>query len=166
MKKFMIILLVLFIILGSATVYFGLKLMTGIKEKASNMTAEKLAGAALHEKVKIRQDGKEITVRDITITQGLPEYFPKDFPMYPKSEVTGSAGKTTSFTTTVRMDASVLKVFAFYSQNLPNKGWAVEENSLGSLQMLKIKKGDQEGSMIFTEDDGKTNMMINLKKKD
>lgn len=97
-------------------------------------------------------NGKSVKVQ---IGVGLPREFPKDVPIYPKSEVALSSVTSEGTNATFNAKATLQSVFDFYEKELPRSGWTVTEKSSFGMTIIAATKDTRElsvGLMGGTED--------------
>lgn len=95
-------------------------------------------------RVQLKQGGLELTDQ-------LPENFPDDVPLYPKSSATasllsGGDEMVVSFST----DDSPADVFSYYKTALGNRGWSVESEAQMDLHSVLITTKDQRTATVLT----------------
>ncbi|MGE5551227.1 MAG: hypothetical protein ACM3ZC_11980 [Bacteroidota bacterium] len=102
----------------------------------------------------------------LSIGAGLPSDFPKDVPIYPRAEVQGTLGSSSSegggSMTTMSTKDSADTVYGFYKDKLGAAGWTVEQTILG----ISFKKDDRMVTVLANENDGETTILLTVGKAD
>jgi len=140
-NKSLLILVVVLVLLG---LYFGGKYLT--------------------QNVKVEENGESTTIKnedeEISISQAgtLPEGFPQNFPLYPRSTIISSftaKGEETNGTSVVLgSQDSTEKVIEFYKSQLPQKGWKI------------VSSFDQQGSSTISFEEDKVSGFLGITKAD
>ena len=123
--------------------------------------------------VDVDKEGERITVKsektEFSVEEGgeLPENFPKDFPTYPKAELTSSwtasGDETEALSLVWETNDSTDKVAAYYKEKLTESGWKLSltaevEDSI----TLAFEKNDMGGFIGITTEDSKTIISLTL----
>jgi hypothetical protein len=102
-------------------------------------------------------------------TGKIPDTFPKDFPIYPGSQVlsvmSGSEKAGSGFWVTLSSADSLDKVSEYYKAQLSANGWeAISNYSAGEMSTQTVQKGELQGSVSVTrgEDAKETQIVIML----
>lgn len=90
------------------------------------------------------ENGKSVKVQ---IGVGLPREFPKDVPIYPKSEVALSSVTPEGTNATFNAKATLQNVFDFYERELPRTGWTVTEKASFGMTIISATKDTRELSV-------------------
>lgn len=90
------------------------------------------------------EHGKSVKVQ---IGVGLPREFPKDVPIYPKSEVALSSVTPEGTNATFNAKATLQNVFDFYERELPRTGWTVTEKASFGMTIISATKDTRELSV-------------------
>lgn len=167
------------IIIVAIAILVGLSLLgkylyQKIAEKAAGTFLSKVTG----QNVDIGSNGKDITVKtkegDLKINSGgsLPDSFPKDFPVYPGTTLTGSFSasgtgddkdsKGTSIVWETGDDAA--KVGAFYKTELPKAGYTIlSDYSQDDATTLTFENDSVSGFIgVGTGNEGKTTISVTV----
>ena len=92
----------------------------------------------------------------------LPENFPKDVPIYPKSTVDLSVILDKGMEVTWKTADPVQKVEAFYKERLKDGGWELKSMNMPQLIMIKGLKEYRTVTVSIRADSGKTIIAVNL----
>lgn len=91
----------------------------------------------------------------------LPDGFPEDVPVYPKSTLVTSMATPDGVMVSSRSSADAGDVLAFYKKELGSKGWTVEaEMNMGPQRMLSFSKGDRQATVTISSDEGETQISL------
>ncbi len=145
-----------------------------IAEKVTSGVLSRVTG----QNVDISGGGENIKIKtdkgDLTINSGgsLPSDFPKDFPIYPGSKLTGSFsatgtgddGKSTGVSVVWETSDDASKVGPYYKSALVTAGYKITtEYSQNNSTTLTFEKGDVSGFMGVTSgSDGKTAISVTI----
>jgi hypothetical protein len=88
----------------------------------------------------------------------VPDNFPKDFPVYPGSNIT-SSWTANNFELTLTTQDSLDKVSSYYKNKLEENGWKQELTTANS---WVVSKGKLTGFLSITTDKEKTSVIIIL----
>ena len=94
----------------------------------------------------------------------VPNDFPSDIPLYPESTPmatldAGDHGSILALQTSVEPE----EVFEFYRNELPNQGWAIEnEAAFGDQYVLGVTKGERSANVTIAVGGGTTRVAIAL----
>lgn len=100
-------------------------------------------------------------------TGKIPDNFPKDFPIYPGAEVTGSlsgaqAGSKDGFWLTLSSKDAFDKVNGFYTTALKANGWTAESSTIyiKDTTAETVTKGTWTGTLTVTADSTKGTQIV------
>lgn len=116
------------------------------------------------ESITFKEGNSKVTVEN----QGkLPDEFPKDFPVYPEAQITGSWTSTgdrgTGISVVWEAKGPLDKIVAFYKSELPRNGWKVTSNfDSQESSTLSFEKEDKNGFMGVAKDNDKATISVTL----
>ncbi len=149
------------IIAGLISITVGIGLSS---KKAGSGLASRILSSTTGQNVKIDDSGETITIGNLTMGEGIPKNFPKDVPIYPKSEVgghmSGTADGYNGSTITLASKDGVEKVFKFYTKEMKNQGWEYEQIEMGGMKMLNLTKENRKAMITITPNDNTTDILI------
>ena len=126
--------------------------------------AEKMLGAATGEKVQVEKD--RVQIGGVKVGAGLPQDFPKDFPLYPKAKITGhlggSNGEENGTVVTLTSDDSAAQIMDYYVSNLQSRGWSVTTSELGEMKMVSFEKAEYNGVVTIGPNGKTVDIMISF----
>lgn len=167
-KSPLIILVILVIIL--VAFFFGGRAILGnlwgrlLSKFISNVSNTSVEVGNKGEKVTVKTEEGEISFEE---RGELPDNFPKDFPVYPKSKLVGTwsaDGEDIKGLSLVwETDDSVEEVSGYYNRELEASGWKVtfSTKAEGSVA-LSFEKDKNSGFVGITTEDGKTIISVTL----
>ncbi|MBF4510575.1 MAG: hypothetical protein ISP10_08895 [Aeromicrobium sp.] len=130
-------------------------------EMIGEKIGEEIVGGAVGGDVDVSDDSVTISTDegDVTWAGGegkLAEGFPSDFPVYPGSTVDASSkvesGGQAQYYAGLKTSDSVAAVFDWYMEELPAKGWTVEDH-------MQMSTGDGDSALVSAK---KGNLALNL----
>lgn len=141
-----------------------------ITEKASEKTAEKIAGDALGGDVDYDPDSGKVQIKNddgtFSYGEGVPEDWPDDIPIPDGMEVQGSITTDTpegkEHTLTGSTDKSVDEMADYYEEKMSDwtkKGGSTFESE-GKMVSLDYTKGNREVSMSIVRNEGDTDTTV------
>lgn len=175
-KRFPTILIVLVVLLlaGALGARFFYK---GIVTRFSNYKLSKYLSKQTGAEVKIEGDGDKVTYKgedfefSYDTDEGLPEGFPKDFPIYSNSKLISKWASTAEgnegISVVMESQDSVEKISSFYKTELASKGWTVTSTfSQDGSTVFSFEKDKTEGVLGITDAENKVSISITIGNKE
>ncbi len=169
-NKTLVIIVAVVIVLAVAG--YALK---AVSNKASQMVGEKVtekmieSAAGGNADVDIKDDGMTITTDKGTFTAGteLPADWPNDVPAYTGATVTYSgssnADEGTGYSAVFSTKDDYTKVAAYYTNELPKQGWAIESTqNITGTTVMAATKDTRTISVAASTTDGETSITIGV----
>jgi hypothetical protein len=167
------VVLIVLVLAGAIGARFFYK---GIKTKISNYLLSKSLSKQTGAEVKIEGDGDKVTYKgeDFEFSydngEGLPEGFPKDFPIYSNSKLISKWSSTAEgnegMSVVMESQDSVEKISNFYKTEFTSKGWTVISTfSQDDSTVFSFEKDKIEGVLGITDAEDKVSISITIGNK-